>query len=745
MPPIPARGDRLTEGAINPTDAVLAVRARFWRAYICFGLGLFAAEAVVVAIYGVLAHGASHSTTVSVLGSMAAVSATLTIPIAGKAASRPWRAKFALGWSLLGGVLLTACAILDTGVDSPLLYLIVLPMAYAAVAMRTPFVVLCAVATAVEIAVVAATVPAIHNSRGDVLMLGALIAGTAALAVLSSLYRRRLESRESILIEQLTELAHIDGLTGCLNQRAFEPALQAEVDRSLRNGRPVSLLIGDVDFLKALNDVHGHPAGDAALAAIGASLRQNSRSFDLVARIGGDEFAIILPDAGISQAKLAATRLVDAVDADPRIPISLSIGAAELDRATPTARELLRCADTAMYAAKSERREGRGPIRTPGSERPAAPAEQRRPEDWDRLEERLRHAELCQREDRALLDTMLSRAPLGLGFVDRDCRLIHLNATLAAINGSTIDQQLGRRVADVVPDIWPQVQRAFQHVLATGDPVLNVQVAGETAHDLGTTHFWLANYYPVNEGAEIIGVGIVVVDITDRKRWETRRAALTESTAKALGAMIEVRDPYTAGHQSRVADLAAAIATELGIEEFQTEGIRIAASLHDIGKVAIPAEILTRPGKLRATEMDLIREHSRIGYDILRGVDFPWPVQDMVGQHHERFDGSGYPDGLRGTRITIGARIIAVADVLDAMCSHRPYRPAPGLNAAMRVIDAGCGRSFDPAVVGAVRRLIDSGRVEVGAIGQAQIFGEVPTDESGSKLRTVTSPLTAAS
>jgi PAS domain S-box-containing protein/putative nucleotidyltransferase with HDIG domain len=167
----------------------------------------------------------------------------------------------------------------------------------------------------------------------------------------------------------------------------------------------------------------------------------------------------------------------------------------------------------------------------------------------------------------------------------------------------------------------------------------------------------------------------------------------------------ELRDPYTAGHERRVGLIAKAIATEMGLDEKTVQGTEIAGYLHDLGKITIPAEILSRPGKLTKLEYLLIREHVQASYNILSSTDFPWPVADVVLQHHERMDGSGYPQGLKGEQISLQARILALADVVEAIASHRPYRPCKGIEAALAEIESGCGKLYDPEVVAACLRL----------------------------------------
>jgi len=184
-----------------------------------------------------------------------------------------------------------------------------------------------------------------------------------------------------------------------------------------------------------------------------------------------------------------------------------------------------------------------------------------------------------------------------------------------------------------------------------------------------------------------------------------------EQTIEAIAATIETRDPYTAGHQRRTAIIACAIAQELGLDDERIRGLRVAANIHDIGKNSIPAELLSRPARLTPAEFELIKVHPESGYDIVRGIDFPWPVAEIVRQHHERIDGSGYPHGLRGDEILLESRILAVADVVEAITSHRPYRPALDMAVAVAELREYRGTRYDPAVVDAFLRLLDSGRL----------------------------------
>jgi len=199
-------------------------------------------------------------------------------------------------------------------------------------------------------------------------------------------------------------------------------------------------------------------------------------------------------------------------------------------------------------------------------------------------------------------------------------------------------------------------------------------------------------------------------DLVEERTAELRESEIRLRTSlldsiTALAAIVEMRDPYTAGHQHRVAQLAIAIAKELQLPAEQVEGIHLAGVVHDVGKIRVPAEILTKPGKLTGLEFSIIKEHAQNGYEILSNIDFPWPIAEIVLQHHERLDGSGYPQALNNGKVLLEAKILAVADVVESMMSHRPYRPALGIDAALENIALNKGTLFDPSVVDACIKL----------------------------------------
>ncbi len=232
----------------------------------------------------------------------------------------------------------------------------------------------------------------------------------------------------------------------------------------------------------------------------------------------------------------------------------------------------------------------------------------------------------------------------------------------------------------------------------------------------------------LRELADDLAYGIITLRIrAERDRIAHEREQLSdvlqqslEQTVRAIADTVEMRDRYTAGHQRRVGELAVAIAWEMGLSQEKILGIHLAAIVHDVGKIRIPAEILSRPGRLGDIEFQLIQTHPQAGYDILKDVNFPWPIAEIVWQHHEKLDGSGYPQGLKGEDILLEARIMAVADIVEAMSAHRPYRPALGIGAALRAIEQGRGSLYDPAVVDACMKLFREGRFEFSSTAEAE-------------------------
>jgi PAS domain S-box-containing protein/putative nucleotidyltransferase with HDIG domain len=216
-----------------------------------------------------------------------------------------------------------------------------------------------------------------------------------------------------------------------------------------------------------------------------------------------------------------------------------------------------------------------------------------------------------------------------------------------------------------------------------------------------------------------IGSRMVIIDITDRKQAEQkiedsfkRLQKILNDTINTLASISENRDPYTSGHQKKVAYLAINISEELGLSQEETEALGTAAMIHDIGKITVPASILSKPGKLNDVEYKMIKTHPKTGYEIIRNIEFPYSIDKIILQHHERLDGSGYPTGLKAKDIMLEAKILAVADVVEAMSSHRPYRPALGVDKALKEIEKNKGKLYDANVVNACKRLFTKRKFE---------------------------------
>ncbi len=203
--------------------------------------------------------------------------------------------------------------------------------------------------------------------------------------------------------------------------------------------------------------------------------------------------------------------------------------------------------------------------------------------------------------------------------------------------------------------------------------------------------------------------------------WEEPRPSDREEASyrvfiKSVSSLTESRDPYTAGHQVKVSELAAGIAREMGLPVHMIEAIKVAGIVHDMGKLSVPPEIVTKPGALTPFELSIIKQHPGKAYEVLKDIDFPWPVAEMVLQHHERLDGSGYPLGLKGNAIRLEARVLAVADVVGAISSHRPYRRSLGLEAALKEIDANKGLFYDSEVTRACERSLTGSARRMAAV-----------------------------
>ncbi len=311
--------------------------------------------------------------------------------------------------------------------------------------------------------------------------------------------------------------------------------------------------------------------------------------------------------------------------------------------------------------------------------------------------------------------TLVEQSVSGFYMV-QDGRIAYVNARFAEIFGyASPEEMLGKSPLDLTAEKdRTMVAGNFRQRLSGEIKSMSYSFTG-VRKDGSEIELGAHGAYVINEGRPAV-IGLLQ-DITERKRNEeeiqryvTRLEKAMHGTIGVISAIGEARDPYTHGHERRVGEIAAAIGAEMGLDANRVEGIRIAGCMHDVGKIAVPAEILSKPGKLTKPEYELVKSHAERGYEILKGFEFPWPVAEIAWQHHERLDGSGYPRGLKGDEILLDARIVAVADTIEAMSSHRPFRPGLGIDQALAEISKGAGTLYDQQAVDACRRLfIDKG------------------------------------
>ena len=326
------------------------------------------------------------------------------------------------------------------------------------------------------------------------------------------------------------------------------------------------------------------------------------------------------------------------------------------------------------------------------------------------LQER-RCAQDAMRESEARFRAMIEQSISGTCIIGTDGRFVYVNPRLAAILGYDKELELvGKAALDVVvPENRALVSDNLRRRVA-GEPQsarysFNVLRRDGSRVTLGA-HGTVGSY-----GGKRVVIA-TVQDVTELRRAEEeiqgyvrKLERAMRGTLEVVSKMVELRDPYTRGHERRVGEICAAIGGELGLPAERIEGLRVAGSVHDVGKIAVPAEILSKPTRLTPAEYELVKQHAHMGHDILQEVEFAWPVADVVWQHHERLDGSGYPRGLQGEQILLEARILGVADTVEAMSSHRPYRPSLGMDRALAEIELGRGRLYDARIADACLRL----------------------------------------
>ncbi len=560
--------------------------------------------------------------------------------------------------------------------------------------------------------------------------------------------------RNASEIAGLARAAHTDSLTGCLNHAAMHKAIEREIGRSTRSGRPLALALIDLDDFKQINDERGHLGGDEVLRAVGLALRQSIRPYDAVARYGGDEFAIIAADATEASVADLARRALARISA----AIAASDGGRPATRATAgvaewapgmTVVDLIQQADQALLLGKLDGRKGTvipasttpppddAPLPLAArAERPAAalpgadpwPAAEAR--QAERLRRRTRHlavaSELGTRiaamtEIQPILDAAVEELQDGFGFDLAEIVRIREDGYVecAAALGPAIDRDGTRPHEWAMPRSAGIIGRSLRErrVIAVGDVstdhdfVMNADVAATQSQLVA----------PVWVGDRLWGAvsledsrlqafdeddSQIIRTIADQVGAALRGAVLYEQldraylgTAEALSAALEAKNSFTAEHARSIARHATEVGRRLGFTDRDLRDLRYGAVFHDIGKIAVPEWILNKPEPLSAEEREIVEHHVIVGEQILAPVEFLSSVRPLVRHGHENWDGSGYPDGLAGEQIPLGARIILACDAFHAMTSDRPYRAALSEREACEELRRNAGRQFDPRVV----------------------------------------------
>jgi diguanylate cyclase (GGDEF)-like protein len=496
--------------------------------------------------------------------------------------------------------------------------------------------------------------------------------------------------------EHAQTAARTDSLTGLLNHGAVHGHVREEIARARRSGEPLCCLLADLDNFKPINDQHGHLAGDRILKEVAAQLEEEFRAYDGIGRFGGDEFVVVLPGMTEEEADLAGQRFQAAVAAalpmaGSGMALTASVGIARWHEPL-TAPELIDRADRALLVAKRSGK-NRAVLSSNATEDELArlgsstEAPTRVLADlWDMISQCDRPTEVLLRLPEHLREALDLAGAVLVGVEDypmaRDlCQRLE-GAPIARPNLLALRKALGAwdLPVDGGEGSWAAVPLARdEHVHG-----LLVLRSRERTFPLSTLRL-----------AELLA-GQAVTALVGQMGGASR------SAVGALAAAIDARDNYTHSHSEEVVDLAAAVAASLGLEPAEVIRVRDGAMLHDLGKVAIPNEILFKSGPLDADEWAIMREHPVIGERILRRTPELEPIAPMVRHEHERWDGGGYPDGLAGDDIPIGSRIILACDAYNAMITERPYREPMSPEAAVCELEDNAGTQFDPQVIAAL-------------------------------------------
>ncbi len=503
---------------------------------------------------------------------------------------------------------------------------------------------------------------------------------------------------------QLGELARRDPVTGLLNYREFQSLLEAELHRGQRHGDVWSVVLFDVDGFRHLNDIDNQ-AGDRALYQTGRAIAEACRTSDQAARIGGDEFALILPSTGTDEAQIAGRRIAAAVARTGAA--SLSFGAATWPADGDTVELLLLRADMNLRAAKPGPQEA---VATPDL------TAQRLDCPTDAVRQIVIVAKQFLGMDVAYLAEMNeSTQTFSVLAGDAGSFAIQEGATLE-VNDTYCKRMLEGGIPHVVRAVSdvPELTRLPITTTADVGSYIGVPVRLANGHLYGTLCAVSHDATPGLDESQVTVMNSLAHLIADHIEHDAHAATRQRSSAELTGmnallSALSARDHYTAEHSQLVVNLAGAVARRLGLADEQVHEVEQVALLHDIGKVGIPDAILQKRGALTDQEWELMRQHPAVGARILAGTGTLAHLAPAVNAEHERFDGTGYPDGLRGAAIPLASRITFACDAYHAITSDRPYRSALDPATARRELQAGSGTQFDPDVIDALLHELEGG------------------------------------
>jgi diguanylate cyclase (GGDEF)-like protein len=517
------------------------------------------------------------------------------------------------------------------------------------------------------------------------------------------------------LYEAQEELATRDPLTGLLNHREFHEAVARELDACRRGGGAVSIVLLDLDGFKQVNDTAGHAAGDRVLVAAADALRECCRENDLAFRIGGDEFALVLRGTAAGGAEPVSKRAAAAIgELDRRVGVSFGIGEWPADG--PTKDGVLSSADERLYAMKRT-------ARAQGAERTAATGGADRQRDRMACASRLSAKLLPLVDPLEIAQTTVEELHATFRY---QCAAIDEIGADGMVRATAAAGPLARETGGLADRVQPIDRGILGRVASTGEPALVLDTARDpdyvgmnTSVEPGSElavpirvngSVWgLLDLVELNTHAfdadDVVFADLVAAHVgaaLDRARLRGELESTFMTTLAALCDALEQKDAYTAAHAHDVAELSEGVAARLGLSPDEVRTVRYAALLHDVGKIGIRTEILTKPGKLTEDEFAEMKQHTLIGQRILEPIPFFSGIHRLVRWAHERWDGAGYPDGMAGEDIPLGARIICACDAFHAMTSDRPYRAAMPLSEALAEIGRHAGTQFDPRVVEAL-------------------------------------------